>query len=109
MAVDQPEDILVAYLFDYGDVEEVIPLCIKNDSPIWGFGMWLQKEGFQRIPDTLIFRCQQILAAVEVKWPHCYVCGQLGHLAWLYPPTPRKGDGTPSYNTSTSNTNTDHT
>ena len=84
VSTDLPEDILAAYLSDYGCVE-VIPLYSKSGTPNgdYTFLLTLQSERFQRIPDTLAFCSQKNLVAVKGRQHHCWVCGQLGHLAKL--------------------------
>jgi len=74
---------VAAFLSTYGDLESSNPLYGKSgiQIPEYVFRMKLNREGFDNIPDDIMFLDHKIMIVVEGRKPHCWFCKRPGHQA----------------------------
>ena len=84
------EDVIAAYLTEYGDVEDVAKAKSTNGTAQGDhyFTMCLNRTGFRSIPQTLEYKNQTMMVVVEGKNPQCWNCKQLGHFSRTCPEKP---------------------
>ena len=80
-------DVLVTYLSKYGSVEAVTPMKSFYGTAHGDYILTacVDREGFQAVPHIISYEQQQMMVVVEVRWPLCWVCKQLGHIARTCP------------------------
>ena len=62
-----PGEVVASYLSAFGRVEEMTQLCATAGTAFGDYTvrLYLDREGFQAIPDTLYFRDRQMMVVVE--------------------------------------------
>ena len=77
------EEVLAAYLSNYGDIEDIIKAKSTNGTAHgdYIFTMYLDRRGFMAIPHTLDYEGQVMTVVVEGRKPQCWNCKQLGHFS----------------------------
>ena len=98
------EDVIAAYLTEYGDVENVAKAKSTNGIAHGDhyFTMCLNRAGFQSIPRTIEYENQTMMVFVAGKKPRCWNCKQLGPFSRICPQKTTK----PISSTSTTTTTT---
>ena len=81
------EDVIAAYLTEYGDVEVMIKAKSTNGTAHGDhyFTMYLNRTWFQSIPHTIEYENQTMIVVVEGRKPQCWNCKQLGHFSRTCP------------------------
>ena len=76
-------DVLASYLNAFGRMEEMTQLhaTARTVHGDYTFQLYLDREGFQAISDTLYFRDRQMMVVVEGRRSRCRSYKQVGHLA----------------------------
>ena len=101
ITVQLNEDVLTAYLSLYGSNEEVTPVRAVDGTAHEDYilNVCLNRESFQAIPHIIIYKHLQMMVVREGRWPLCWSCKQLGHLAKFCP------QKTPTNNSNNNNDN----
>ena len=81
--VNITKECLGAYFARWGDVETIIAGRLKCGvfSANWRISMKTTTADYEKIPDYLICRGQQVTVVVEGRKGYCFSCRQQGHLA----------------------------
>ena len=77
------EEVLAAYLCEYGDIEDITKAKSNNGTAHgdYIFTMCLDRGGFAAIPHTLEYKSQVMTVVIEGRNPQCWNCKQLGHFS----------------------------
>ena len=83
-------EVLAAYLSAFGQVDEYNLLRSPAGTAYgdYAFRLFLTKDGFKAIPETLVCGDRQMLVMVEGRRPRCWVCKQIGHITKFCPQRP---------------------
>ena len=100
------EDVIAAYLRDYGDLEDVTKAKSTSGTAHGNhyFTMCLNRTGFQSIPHTIEYENQTMMVVVEGKKPQCWNCKQLRHFSGTCPQKTTKPISSTSITTTTTTT-----
>ena len=81
--VNITKECLGAYFARWGDIETIIAGRLKCGvfSANWRISMKTTTADYEKIPDYLICRGQQVTVVVEGRKGYCFSCRQQGHLA----------------------------
>ena len=76
-------EIVASFLSAYGWVENITQLraAAGTTHGDYVFRVYLDREGFQAILDTIYKKDKQMMVVVEGRRPHCWNCKQVGHIA----------------------------
>ena len=77
------EEVLVAYLIKYGNIEAIDKAKSTNGTAHgdYVFTMCLDRGGFTAIPHTISYEDRAMTVVVEGRKPQCWNCKQLGHFS----------------------------
>ena len=81
--IELNEEVLAAYLCEYGDIENITKAKSSSGTAHgdYVFTMCLDRWGFVVIPHTLEYETQVMTVVVEGRKPQCWNCKQPGHFS----------------------------
>ena len=100
------EEVLAAYLCEYGDIEDITKAKSNNGTAHgdYNFTMCLYRGGLTAIPHTLEYESQVMIVVVEGRKPQCWNCKQMGHFSKSCPQNHQNN----TTDNNSNNNNSDH-